>query len=167
LNVGSEPKFHGWLADGTRTPFDCDIADKNPGRICQGGRGPHGLNYHTDLVMYSVADLAAVYAGERDPWTVLPYAEVDITPDLSGDGYNAEDYCTGKPIGTTYDQASNRLYVAYGGATSFVQVFKIGGDESGPFCGDGTCNPDENVCSCPQDCGSPPAEDCADGTEGN
>ena len=30
------------------------------------------------------------------------------------------------------------------------------------FCGDGTCNPGEDVCSCPEDCGPPPTEDCGD-----
>jgi thermitase len=31
------------------------------------------------------------------------------------------------------------------------------------FCGDGTCNPGEDVCSCPEDCGPPPTETCDDG----
>lgn len=34
-----------------------------------------------------------------------------------------------------------------------------------PFCGDGNCDPGENPCNCPQDCGSPPAEICNDGID--
>jgi thermitase len=33
------------------------------------------------------------------------------------------------------------------------------------FCGDGTCDPDEDVCNCPADCGAPPTEDCEDGVD--
>ena len=40
----------------------------------------------------------------------------------------------------------------------------------GPFCGDGTCDPDENSCSCTADCGTPPSNElldstCADGLD--
>ena len=31
------------------------------------------------------------------------------------------------------------------------------------FCGDETCDPDENVCNCPADCGAPQTENCEDG----
>lgn len=30
------------------------------------------------------------------------------------------------------------------------------------YCGDGTCDPNEDVCNCPADCGEPPAENCED-----
>jgi thermitase len=30
------------------------------------------------------------------------------------------------------------------------------------FCGDGTCDQDEDVCNCSGDCGEPPAENCSD-----
>ena len=37
----------------------------------------------------------------------------------------------------------------------------------GPSCGDGTCDPGENQCNCPQDCGAPPATEtsCNDGMD--
>lgn len=34
-----------------------------------------------------------------------------------------------------------------------------------PFCGDGNCDPGENPCNCPQDCGAPPVEICNDGID--
>ena len=35
-----------------------------------------------------------------------------------------------------------------------------------PFCGDGICKQNkENSCNCPSDCGSPPTENCSDGTD--
>jgi len=36
-----------------------------------------------------------------------------------------------------------------------------------PFCGDGTCDPGEDPCSCPQDCGAAPATEisCTDGVD--
>jgi len=34
---------------------------------------------------------------------------------------------------------------------------------SASYCGDGTCDPGEDVCNCPDDCGAPPAENCEDG----
>jgi len=40
-----------------------------------------------------------------------------------------------------------------------------GGSDS--YCGDGTCDPDEDKCNCSQDCGSPPATEtsCSDGID--
>ena len=36
-----------------------------------------------------------------------------------------------------------------------------------PYCGDGTCDPDEDQCSCPDDCGSPPSTEnnCTDSVD--
>lgn len=42
-----------------------------------------------------------------------------------------------------------------------LQAALTGGSAS--YCGDGTCDPGEDVCNCPDDCGAPPAENCEDG----
>ena len=42
-----------------------------------------------------------------------------------------------------------------------LQAALTGGSDS--YCGDDTCDPGEDVCNCPDDCGTPPAEDCEDG----
>ena len=36
-----------------------------------------------------------------------------------------------------------------------------------PYCGDGTCDPDEDQCNCPEDCGTPPSTEtsCTDGID--
>jgi hypothetical protein len=36
-----------------------------------------------------------------------------------------------------------------------------------PFCGDDTCDPDEDQCNCPEDCGTPPSTEtsCTDGVD--
>jgi hypothetical protein len=36
-----------------------------------------------------------------------------------------------------------------------------------PYCGDGTCDPDEDQCNCPDDCGTPPSTEtsCTDGID--
>jgi hypothetical protein len=36
-----------------------------------------------------------------------------------------------------------------------------------PFCGDGTCDVNEDQCSCSQDCGTPPSSEtsCTDGVD--
>ncbi len=41
------------------------------------------------------------------------------------------------------------------------------GNSSDSYCGDGTCNPDEDQCTCSQDCGLPPATEtsCTDGID--
>ncbi len=40
----------------------------------------------------------------------------------------------------------------------------------GPFCGNGPCDPGEDSCNCPDDCGTPPSNEvlgstCDDGTD--
>ena len=41
------------------------------------------------------------------------------------------------------------------------------GDPACPYCGDGTCDPDEDQCNCSADCGTPPSTetDCDDGID--
>ena len=125
-NYKQFPSWFDWTSDGDSAVMDCDITDRNASRICEAGTGPNGVNYHTELVFYSVPALSDAFRGVKKPYEILPYAELEITPDLSNDGYNAEDYCIGEPIGTTYDEQSNILFVGYGGPTPFVQMFKIG-----------------------------------------
>jgi sialate O-acetylesterase len=41
------------------------------------------------------------------------------------------------------------------------------GDPACPYCGDGTCDEDEDQCNCPEDCGTPPSTEtsCTDGID--
>jgi hypothetical protein len=41
------------------------------------------------------------------------------------------------------------------------------GDFACSYCGDGTCDPDEDQCNCPEDCGTPPETEtnCTDGID--
>jgi exonuclease III len=41
------------------------------------------------------------------------------------------------------------------------------GDPACPYCGDGTCDPGEDQCNCPEDCGTPPSTEtsCTDGID--
>jgi len=67
------------------------------------------------------------------------------------------------------DTADNisALNPSYNGLLGSGRVNLFNAVNSGPssFCGDGTCNPGETPCNCPQDCGAPPAEICNDGLD--
>ena len=46
----------------------------------------------------------------------------------------------------------------------------LGDCTCGPFCGNGACDPGEDSCNCPDDCGTPPSNEvpgatCADGND--
>ena len=110
------------------------------------------------LQFYTASDLADVAAGNRLPSEVVPYAVYTAPPER----WN-QDCANG--WGLTHD--SSRLYVHEGNKEfPVIHVYRIGESQPPiPFCGDGTCDPDEDVCNCPEDCGPPPGEDCADGID--
>jgi hypothetical protein len=83
------------------------------------------------------------------------------SPVLSGDthkvvGLHHLGGClnTGARIDLIYNQISNTLDSCQGGGGS-------------PACGDGTCSGGETSCSCPEDCGAPPATEtsCSNGID--
>ncbi len=80
-------------ADGMHHCYDPTTSDK----------GQHAYPYRYQIWAYDVNDLAAVKAGEKQPWQVVPYGvwPFDLpTPDISV-----------KIGGVTYDSANQLLYV--------------------------------------------------------
>ena len=51
------------------------------------------------------------------------------------------------------------------GTVSFDDIVMTEGSGSGSYCGDGTCDPGEDQCNCSDDCGTPPAENCTNGSD--
>lgn len=132
------PSFEDFTGTGAVEPLDCDIIDENTAyNICGGGTGPQGLNLRTELVFYSIDDLADSYNGAVNPHEVLPYASLDVTPDVLNDGYTTDDYCHSMPLGTTYDETNNLLYIAFGKVgDGIVQVYEIDAAASAPATDD-------------------------------
>ncbi len=107
-------------------------------------------------------------------------AQVKIRTSNSSAMSGAKDFSTCNPIASNSDISSNNCvkdthrYVQYQvtlnseGAVSpsfrsFSLLFSSLASPPAPFCGDGSCNGNENYDSCPQDC-SPPAPFCGDGS---
>ncbi len=74
-------------------------------------------------------------------------------------------YLTTLADGLSYVDATHGMtFTQVGHSAQGVSVdIRLAG--SGPVCGDSLCNGDEDVCTCPGDCGSPPAEVCDDGID--
>ncbi|MBK5938908.1 DUF4214 domain-containing protein [Halochromatium roseum] len=87
----------GFVSDGSRHAivilglkastncYYCDPAEPDPEcpvspapeecrRWCNESRGYHGGPYRRQVLFYDIDELAAVAAGSREPWSVLPYA---------------------------------------------------------------------------------------------
>ena len=71
--------------------YDADDASK----------GNHGYPYVPQVWAYNASDLAAVHAGKKRPWDLLPYA-VWTLPGFAGSQVG----------GAAYDPATNRVYVS-------------------------------------------------------
>lgn len=67
-------------------------------------KGTHGYQYAYYVWAYDLADLAAVKAGSRNPWDVLPYATWELSLPI------AEGSCKG--LAATIDPATGTIYVA-------------------------------------------------------
>lgn len=78
------------------TPQECNGCDQ--------GKGYHCDPYGVDLLFYSADDLAEVAHGQRDPTDVLPYAVVDLTPEL-------RDTCHYRMGAMAYDTKRSRIYI--------------------------------------------------------
>jgi hypothetical protein len=84
-------------------------------------KGEHAYPYRAYVWAYNAADLAAVKAGKRRPWQMIPYATWEL-PDL---GDVSANFGVG---GATYDPASGRIYVAekFGdGTRPLIHVYEI------------------------------------------
>ncbi|NEV61103.1 DUF4214 domain-containing protein [Thiorhodococcus minor] len=83
-----------------------DTAEACGGDPCRESRGYHAYPYQAQILLYDPEDLRASTSGERDPWSVLPYAIVDASSRVLGDAS-----CNG--LGdVAYDAERQRLYVA-------------------------------------------------------
>lgn len=102
------------MADGTPCP-ESDLTE------CAGHNGYRGwwtTRWEAQLILYDPADLAAVAAGETEPWTPQPYAVIPIDDHLflNPAGIEEETLGTGPQrryrIGpATYDPDGQRLFV--------------------------------------------------------
>ena len=120
---------------------------------CSPYKGFHSDPYEVQILFYDPQDIVARLQGSKEPWEVLPYDHMTI----SGTGGIGECSEIG---GTTFDQASGKLYVVEmegaGGGQSSIHVWQADADPPPPpFCGDGTCDPGEDYLTCPADCSAP------------
>ena len=103
-------------------------------------------------------------------WSVGPLALAGGTPAVCGDGNcdPGEDPCNcpadcGPPPAEICD---NGVDDDCDGLID-CEDGDCAGDSACPTCGDGNCDPGEDPCNCPSDCGSPPATEsnCNDGVD--
>jgi hypothetical protein len=69
-------------------------------------KGTHAYPYQYQVWAYDVLDLAAVKAGQRQPWDVHPYAVWSLTFPISPVGGNIH------LGGAAYDPQTQRIYVS-------------------------------------------------------
>jgi hypothetical protein len=82
-------------------------------------KGNHAYPYKYYVWAYDAADLALVRAGKLDPWVVKPYEIWSMTPSFA--------HPTALVYGSTFDPATNRLYIAQATTTvgPIVQVYRL------------------------------------------
>jgi hypothetical protein len=68
-------------------------------------KGDHAYPYRPYVWAYNANDLAAVKAGSKQPWEVVPYATWELTTDLGDVRYWGT-------VGAAYDSATKRLYLS-------------------------------------------------------
>ncbi len=67
--------------------------------------------------------------------------------------------------GESYVDTTNGMTFTQISHSAQAVIVDIQIDGSSPECGDSVCNGEEDFCSCPGDCGTPPAEICDDGLD--
>ena len=129
---------------------------------CEDWKGYHCTPYEGQFLFYHPDDLAAVAAGEKQPWEVLPYAVFNPAQYLWPD-------CRYRLGGAAFDREHGILYViqkqvddtSYGDAQPLVHVFKVGTENpvdtfrlavSKTGGGDGTVVSDLPGIDCGDDC---------------
>jgi hypothetical protein len=105
----TNPALHGQTTTGGVWCYDPMDANK----------GGHGYPYDRYVWLYDANDLAAVKAGTKQPWQVVPYARGNL-PSSSP---------TDQVEGATYDPATRRIYLtlATAGAQPRVHVYQVSG----------------------------------------
>jgi hypothetical protein len=90
------------------------------------GRTYHAYPYRYQFLAYRLSDLAAVKAGQKQPWEVIPYARWYVPlPPVPDDG----PYSAKSVGGMAYDPVRRRLYVvatsAEDGVRPLIHVFAV------------------------------------------
>jgi hypothetical protein len=101
-----------------------------PAPACDPYRGWHSDPYQPRALLYDPAELAEVAAGTREPWEVLPYASIDLTPWVI-------DPACAHLRGVAFDRASGLIYVAESEAGADGQTVVHVWQVLGPIFADG------------------------------
>jgi hypothetical protein len=83
-------------------------------------KGTHGYPYQSVMIVYDANDLAAVKAGTKQPWAVVPVTKWVLPIVDPTEAYHVS--------GAAYDPATGRIYVGQNfehGETSVIHVFKL------------------------------------------
>lgn len=100
--VGSAVMFFGRKGIGP----NCYDTAENCSDPCSDSKGYHAYPYAPRILFYDMDELLAAADGERDPWTVLPYASHDVS-----NAVLRRSDCAALG-GAAYDRTNQRLYVA-------------------------------------------------------
>lgn len=121
----------GTFCYGTGTPTASldGQPDGQGNRYCydptDSSKGTHGFPYRHQVWAYDAKDLADVSAGRKDPWEVVPYSVWGLTEMSGGQG-------GANLVSATFDQATQRLYVATGGTAVHVYEVSRGAGPAAP-----------------------------------
>lgn len=119
---GSGTKFHRYAPNTVIASGDIDEGTgcPDPAAGCEIGvlrvydpfdenKGEHAWPYYSWVWLYDARDLAAAYAGSKNPWDVVPYAHGHLT---ALDGFYPFE---SKPFmyATGYDRAGKRIFIMH------------------------------------------------------
>jgi hypothetical protein len=111
---GTGPFCYG---SGGTSGADCyDPVDSN--------KGLHGYPYQFQIMAFDLNDLAAVAAGTKQPYSVLPYAVWPLTTGIIGVGGGDDEYAGG----AVYDPTLKRIYFSTpyaDGTLPLIQVWQV------------------------------------------
>jgi len=182
-DCGTPPSTETSCTDGVDndcdTYTDCDDSDCDSDPACQCGNGvcDPGEDCHTcpdDCISRTVPPKFAYCCG--DGTCEGEENETNCAVDCGGGSYCGDETCDpgedqcncpddcGTPPSTETsctDEIDNDCDTDVDCDDSDCE-----GDPACPSCGDGTCDPGEDQCNCPEDCGTPPSTEtgyCTDG----
>jgi hypothetical protein len=95
--------------------------------LTSSAKANHGYPYYYSIWLYHVSDFAAVRAGTKQPWEVVPYDRQNVTFSIPA-LVNEQP----KIVGVTYDPATRRLFLSQwhvdqtrGSGFGIVQVYQV------------------------------------------
>jgi hypothetical protein len=135
-NSGTGYRSGGVIPAGTRSILF--FGSQGTGRFCYGeggtngvcydpvdsNKGNHGYPYQFQIMAFDLNDLAAVAAGTKQPYSVLPYAVWPLTTGIVGVGGGGDNIAGG----AVYDPTLKRIYFATpfaDGTLPLVQVWQV------------------------------------------